>query len=86
MMAIKSFPLKREIISSPFTYPNTTSNILPVTGSSNFNIGNNTKSFINGVWQFPFNQTDYMNYRKQKNNPYTKDLPQGDTMGTGDFG
>ena len=32
------------------------------------------------------NEQEYMNYRKQKNNPYTKDLPQGDTMGTGDFG
>ena len=31
------------------------------------------------------NEQEYMNYRKQKNNPYTKDLPQGDTMGTGDF-
>ena len=32
------------------------------------------------------NEQEYMNYRKQKNNPYTKALPQGDTMGTGDFG
>ena len=31
------------------------------------------------------NEQELYDYWKQKYNPYTKDLPQGNTMGTGDF-